>query len=115
MTEDIDQLRIAISDPEQIASRPFELLAELSALLSIDSTEGVARDLLVRAREHIDLFGAERIILEALLRQAGLFPYVDATMLGAADALAFEVHRPPGFDGSRCAVLPADAALRPNA
>lgn len=94
----IDELRATVSDPEQLTARPFGLLAEVALLITDDSTEEVARDLLVRAREHVDVLGAERIVLEALLRRAGLFPYLDPGLLGTSDALALEAHRPPGFD-----------------
>lgn len=93
----IDELRAGVSDSEQLAARPFELLAGVAALVT-DDDEEAARDLLVRAREHVDGLGAERIVLEALLRRAGLFPYLDPKLLGTADALALEAHRPPGFD-----------------
>ena len=98
MTQDIDVLRTAVSDAEQFLTHPFESLSELSALVSDPGTEEVARELLIRAREHVDLLGSERVVLEALLRQAGLFPYLEPKLLGAADALALEAHRPPGFD-----------------
>lgn len=94
----IDELRAAVSDPEQLAARPFELLAEVAALFTVDEADEVTRDLLVRAREHAGVLGAERVVLEALLRQSGLFPYLEPGLLGTADALALEAHRPPGFD-----------------
>lgn len=97
MTE-INVLRAAASDPDLLATRPFEWLAEITRLVSNDTTTSTARELLIRACEHVEAFGTKRVILEALLRQTGLFPYLNPTLLGPADALALEAHRPPGFD-----------------
>lgn len=54
-----------------------------------------AHELILRALEHRNRFGASEPILSALARSVGLFPYLHPEMLGFKDALAYEFHRPP--------------------
>jgi hypothetical protein len=92
-------LRSAVADPGTLASRGFEVLGELAAL-ALDDV-GLAREFVIRALEHRDALGPDRVVLDALVRHSGLFPYVHADNLAASDALAYESHRPldlPGDD-----------------
>ena len=52
--------------------------------------------LLIRALEHREEFSACSQLLNALLRETGLYPYADWSELSSRDRLAFEFHRPLG-------------------
>lgn len=91
-------LRTAVSDPVRLSADGFALLGELAAVVNEDPEGGIGRELAVRALEHASVLGGDRAILNALLRQTGLFPYMDMGTMGASDALAVELHRPPGLD-----------------
>lgn len=97
MTE--QELRSAVADPDTLASRSFEVLGELAALALDDA--GLARELVIRALEHRSALGPDRVVLDALVRHSGLFPYLHADNLAVREALAYEAHRPldlPGDD-----------------
>ncbi len=91
-----DELREAISDPSAFPQQAFLLLAEVAALASAPRPESqlLAHELTIRALVHRDDLGPERAVLDALVRQRGLFPYLQSQRLGIADALAYEAHRP---------------------
>lgn len=95
---DTAELRRALSDPSRRAANGFTLLGELAALAADSDKRDSAHDLLIRTLEHAGDLGPDRIVLDGLLRQAGLFPYMDLSHVGAADALAVELHRPPGLE-----------------
>ncbi len=75
----------------------FGFLAQLSSYTSLaenDEQLQLARELLVRALEHKTAFASYTPIVQTLLRNAGLFPYLDATEVGVAAQIATETHRP---------------------
>jgi hypothetical protein len=55
-----------------------------------------AQSLLIRALEHREDFDSCSPLLNALLRETGLYPYAEPSELSARDRLAFEFHRPFG-------------------
>jgi reverse gyrase len=76
---------------------PFQFLADLSAFTSLadeDDQVQEARDILVRVLEDADKFKGYESVIQTLLRNVGLFPYLDFKKARAADQLAAEVHRP---------------------
>lgn len=75
----------------------FSFLAQLSSHTSLAENEEQlqeARELLVRVLEHKDAFAAFAPIVQTLLRNVGLFPYLDAPAAGVAAQIATETHRP---------------------
>lgn len=76
---------------------PFRFLADLSAFTSLadeDDELQQARDLLVRVLEDVETFMGYEPIIQTLLRNVGLFPYLDFKKADVADQLAGEAHRP---------------------
>ncbi|MEA2232695.1 MAG: hypothetical protein QOD83_2511 [Solirubrobacteraceae bacterium] len=100
---DAQELRNAVSDAARLREKAFDLLREVAqrAADSDASTRALAQELIIRALEHREELGEERAVLEALVRQAGLFPYLDARVLGVADAIAYEAHRPLNFSAGK--------------
>jgi hypothetical protein len=91
-----EELRAVASDPVSLRYRAFEFFVEVARLAATPGAadQALAQELVIRALEYRQLLGAERRILDALVRQRGLFPYLDHAELGIADALAYEAHRP---------------------
>ncbi|MCX7507649.1 DEAD/DEAH box helicase [Delftia tsuruhatensis] len=76
---------------------PFKFLADLSAFTSLadeDDKLQEARDILIRVLEDSAKFKGYEAIIQTLLRNVGLFPYLDFKNVDAADQLAAEAHRP---------------------
>lgn len=92
-----EELKTRLSSNEGIAGQPFVLLKELSQLLN-SGEEHLCRDLVLHALEHRDAFGESELILEALVRELGLFPYIDEKTLSLTDSIAYEYHRPINYD-----------------
>jgi hypothetical protein len=92
------ELREALSTPEIIGSRQFSLLQDLSRLVCSDRDAPEAQELVLRALEYRDKFAEYKPILNSLVRQVGLFPYLDPKQLSVADQIAYEFHRPGNMD-----------------
>jgi superfamily II DNA/RNA helicase len=93
------QIRDALRTQERFQESAFQIARSLCDLANDDEADSqVTRELLLRSLERLDQFGESKEIIEGLVREAGLFPYLDPERLGLADRLAFEFHRPPGLD-----------------
>jgi rhodanese-related sulfurtransferase len=97
---DIERLRAAVADFPSLAGDSFALLHDVAALAGSPDEEhvSVARDLVIRLLEHRAAAGTQAQILDALVRQLGLYPYLDPGTLPLSDLIAFEAHRPIGLD-----------------
>jgi hypothetical protein len=90
----VKELRLILGKPKEIATREFEIVKNMAAIVSRSDHSTVGRELVLRALEHRALFKVGRPILEALTRAIGLFPYIDPEQLDLRDRIAFEFHRP---------------------
>lgn len=82
---------------------PFNFLADLSAFTSLadeDDKLQQARDILVRVLEDAAEFKGYEPIIQTLLRNVGLFPYLDFKNADVVDQLAAEAHRPEAMPES---------------
>jgi len=95
----ISQIGQQISDEQFVKTNAFSILKALSYALA-DNTRGEeARNLLIRLLEHRSLLNGHNLIMDKLLREIGLFPYIDdVESLGVKDQIAFEFNRPLGLD-----------------
>jgi hypothetical protein len=98
MAEDLTlrDVREQLRNPERIGMHSFAIVRALSA--SINEERDRVQDLVLRALEHRDAFGQAAIVLDGLVRELGLFPYLDPEQLGGADAIAYEFHRPDNLE-----------------
>jgi len=89
---DLTQLRATLKD-----SRPFDnafgVLRDIASLANAEDRQYEAQEFILRALDRREAFGSYGPILDALVRQAGLFPYLDPEKLGVADRIAYEVYR----------------------
>ena len=97
-----NELKGLLAQPERIKRDPFGLLKEMTRLYNSRSdgtgrSEDLCRDLVFRALECRDAFGSYQPILDGLVRELGLFPYLDDGSLSLMDSIAYEYHRPLPF------------------
>jgi hypothetical protein len=93
-----DRLRDDIAAAKVLESADwFDLLRDVSTFLNAtrgtpDETRG--QELVIRLLDIRHLFGEYEEILDAFVREAGLFPYLRPENLSLSDSLAYEAHRP---------------------
>src|SRR5438094_342011 len=89
-------VRDHLDKPELTPDNSFAIVRALCAAMGHDRDH--VQDLVLRALEHREDFGPAGIVLDGLVRQLGLFPYLQLDRLGVADAIAYEFHRPENLN-----------------
>ncbi|MCE9612390.1 MAG: DEAD/DEAH box helicase [Chthoniobacter sp.] len=97
-----DELKSQLADQESVARQPFALLKDMTRLFNNRSdgnsrSEDQCRDVVFRALEHRESFAGYQPILDGLVRELGLFPYMEEKPLSLMDSIAYEYHRPLTF------------------
>lgn len=87
------ELRAALSLKDGLQSHGFEILRSIAALNNSGS-DIEAREMILRALEHREEFREMEPILDALVRESGLFPYLNEAHLSLSDQIAYEFHKP---------------------
>lgn len=75
----------------------FSLLRGISSFLNTargSPEEARGQELVIRLLDIRHLLGEYGSILDAFVREAGLFPYLEPDNLGLSDSLAYEAHKP---------------------
>lgn len=98
----LDELKSQLADKEAVARQPFALLKEMTQLFNNRSdgnsrSEDQCRDVVFRALENRESFAGYQPILDSLVRELGLFPYLEEKPLSLMDSIAYEYHRPLTF------------------
>lgn len=91
-----DETLAALRTPSRTPAQAFAILQAIARMLGEKPENPAAQSLLIRALEHREDFAACSSLLNALLRETGLYPYAEPNELTARDRLAFEFHRPEG-------------------
>jgi hypothetical protein len=91
-------LREKLLDSQYIREHEFEVLRELSMLVNQQGVQRSTNEMVLRALSQRAAFVNTGEILDTLARGQGLYPYVNAEVLGFADQLAYEYHRPLNLD-----------------
>lgn len=91
------ELRKALAQPK--IRDPFGTLRHLCALVTTEPEE-VVQELVLRALDREQEFARERTVLDALVREVGLFPYLSPGELPLPDQIAYEMHRPANMGGA---------------
>jgi hypothetical protein len=94
---EVEQLRASLGDPATVAKEGFLILSNISHMLDEGDSLQVSQELILRALENRQYFGKASVLLDALVRQVGLFPYLNPTELGTADQIAWELNHPPSM------------------
>jgi hypothetical protein len=91
-----DEALHALAALTRTSSEAFAILQSITRLLAEKPEDTAAQSLLIRALEHREDFAGCSPLLNALLRETGLYPYAEPEQLSVRDRLAFEFHRPEG-------------------
>ncbi|MBN2286569.1 MAG: DEAD/DEAH box helicase [Tissierellales bacterium] len=79
---------------DKIKENQFEILRAISDEINKDTESHISKELLLRALENKKYFSETAPILQSLVRQIGLFPYLDSEKLSLKETIAYEYHRP---------------------
>jgi hypothetical protein len=90
---DLQRLRATLSGGDAFGERAFGILKDISSLANSDESQTDAQEFILRALDQRGAFGQYAPMLDALVRQVGLFPYLEPESLGLADRIAYEVYR----------------------
>ncbi|NJO55961.1 MAG: DEAD/DEAH box helicase [Rhodospirillales bacterium] len=77
-----------------VTARQFAILQAIAREVTTDPDARISKELVLRALERRDCFTATDEILLSLVRETGLYPYLEDSPLPARDLLAMEYHRP---------------------
>src|SRR5579883_1202530 len=91
---EMERIRTRLSDPDVVKTNAFQLLRDLCLYVSCHENDSDAHELVLRALDIRNSFGEAQIVLDGLVRQIGLFPYLEPNALTLADRIAYELHRP---------------------
>lgn len=91
---EIEQIRESLTDSRMLSRNGFNVLSNIARLVDEREFPELSQELILRALEHRKLFGSSTVILDSLVRQVGLFPYLAPDELSTADQLAWELNRP---------------------
>lgn len=90
------ELRTALRESE--IADPFGTLRQICALVGSEEQD-VVQELVLRALDREEAFARQRPILDSLVREVGLFPYLTPSELPLPDQIAYEFHRPDNMGG----------------
>ena len=96
---DEETIRRLLADPQSFAESAFPILRELVRMANDERSVVVARELVIRVLAlKAQLRDGYDDLLDSLVRQVGLYPYVDQMRPRSfADQVAIEAHRVPGI------------------
>lgn len=86
-------LHRTLADPSAITADPFSVAKSIANICATSNYDIEAQDLVIRSLENLDAFGNARPILNSLVRECGLFPYVDLDFSSTNDLFAAALHR----------------------
>jgi hypothetical protein len=89
----VDDVEQILQNPAEIQRRGFDVLKFIATLME-EGSALIAQDLTLRALEFRADFGYLTIVLDSIVRQLGLFPYLSRDSLHTSDLIALEYHHP---------------------
>ena len=73
----------------------FQIIKEVE--IFVVTEQSVGQEFVLRLLSRIEDFQGMETLIQSLVRQVGLFPYLKEEILSLKDTIAYEVHRPSGF------------------
>jgi hypothetical protein len=93
-----NQLSGSLANEEFVSENAFAITQYLCDLAGQDVDREIVQDLVLRLLENRDRLGNYTTVLDGLVRELGLFPFLSQDRLGLADSLAYELHRPDNME-----------------
>lgn len=93
----LDDLRSKLGDPSAISEDPFGILSAVIAHHNENPESPESQELVLRTLEYRDVLNGFESMLDALVREHGLFPYLTPGNLSDIDRIAYEYHTPSGL------------------
>ena len=91
----IEELRNILRRKFPADTDRFQIIKEVAILVTADLSVG--QEFVLRLLARIKDFQGMESMIYSLVRQVGLFPYLEEENLSLKDTIAYEVHRPSGF------------------
>lgn len=91
----IEELRNKLRRKFPADTDRFQIIKEVAILVATDQIVG--QEFVLRLLARIKDFQGMEPMIYSLVRQVGLFPYLEEENLSLKDTIAYEVHRPSGF------------------
>lgn len=91
----IEKLRNILKRNFSADTDRFQIIKEVAILIATD--QPVGQEFVLRLLARIEDFQGMESMIHSLVRQVGLFPYLEEENLSLKDTIAYEVHRPSGF------------------
>lgn len=90
---ELTQFQATLAVAEEIKADPFRVAKEVAIACATSNYDVNAQDLVIRSLANLDAFGSAKPIINALVRECGLFPYLDLDSLPTQDLFAAALHR----------------------
>ncbi len=97
----LEELQSSVSDSRFIRDNAFSILKSLSSLCGNEAEEQRLQELILRLLQHRECFNGCGEIFNSLVREVGLFPFLEPEDLGFADRIAYEFHKPENMEGTK--------------
>lgn len=99
MTMELDDIRACIANPDKLMEARFPIFQEVTRLANREQTSAIARELVIRLLPYKEILtDGYDDLLEALVREVGLFPYANQLKnTGIEEQMLFEAHRVHGI------------------
>ena len=90
-----EELRNILRNEFSVDTNRFQIIKEIEILVATE--QSIGQEFVLRLLARIKDFQGMESMIHSLVRQVGLFPYLEEENLSLKDTIAYEVHRPSGF------------------
>jgi replicative superfamily II helicase len=95
---ELAELRKTLASPEAISLDPFGTARLVADACSDGNYDIDSQDLVLRSLDQLSAFGSAKVIVNSLVRECGLFPYLNLDEVGSSDLFATALHRYKSLD-----------------
>jgi hypothetical protein len=90
---ELGALSAALGSSESVQANPFAVASDVAAVCAERNYDHAAQEIVLRALNQRECFGDYMRVIEALVRQCGLFPYLDPSSAATDDLFAIGLHK----------------------
>jgi hypothetical protein len=92
---ELEDLTRILGDASLISSDAFTVAGDVAAFCAQRNYDAASQELVLRSLNQFDSFGSSKAIIQALVRECGLFPYFEYQAAATQDLFAVALHRLP--------------------